>query len=125
MEANLYNGMSLAYIGDAVYEIYIRKYALSLGLTKVNNLHKKVIEYTSGEAQAKIVRNFINEGIFTETELAIYKRGRNSHVNSNRKNINLADYLDATGFEAVIGYLYLGNEIDRLEELIELILKSN
>ena len=53
MDANLYNGMTLAYIGDVVYELYVRKYALSLGLTKVNNLHKKVIEFTSGEAQAK------------------------------------------------------------------------
>ena len=124
MDANLYNGMSLAYIGDAVYEIYVRQYALSIGLTKVNNLHKKVVEFTSGEAQAKIIKGFINDNILTEEEISIYKRGRNSHVNSNRKNIDLANYLDATGFEALIGYLYLSGKIDRLEELLKLILHN-
>lgn len=124
MDANLYNGMSLAYIGDAVYEIYVRQYALSIGLTKVNNLHKKVVEFTSGEAQAKIIKGFLNDNILTEEEISIYKRGRNSHVNSNRKNIDLANYLDATGFEALIGYLYLSGKIDRLEELLKLILHN-
>lgn len=124
MDANLYNGMSLAYIGDAVYEIYVRQYALSIGLTKVNNMHKKVVEFTSGEAQAKIIKGFLNDNILTEEEISIYKRGRNSHVNSNRKNIDLANYLDATGFEALIGYLYLSGKIDRLEELLKLILHN-
>jgi ribonuclease-3 family protein len=124
MDANLYNGLSLAYIGDAVFEIYVRKYVLSLGVTKVNNLHKKVVEYTSGEAQAKIIKDFINNNVLTEEEISIYKRGRNSHVNSNRKNIDLANYLDATGFEALIGYLYLKGNVERLEELINFILVS-
>ncbi len=124
MDANLYNGLSLAYIGDAVFEIYVRKHVLSLGVTKVNNLHKRVVEYTSGEAQAKTIKSFLNDNVLTEEEISIYKRGRNSHVNSNRKNIDLANYLDATGFEALIGYLYLSEQIDRLEELINLILVS-
>ncbi len=124
MDANLYNGLSLAYIGDAVFEIYVRKHVLSLGVTKVNNLHKKVVEYTSGEAQAKIIKDFINNNVLTEEEISIYKRGRNSHVNSNRKNIDLANYLDATGFEALIGYLYLKGNVERLEELINFILVS-
>lgn len=124
MDANLYNGLSLAYIGDAVFEIYVRKHVLSLGVTKVNNLHKKVVEYTSGEAQAKIIKGFINNNVLTEEEISIYKRGRNSHVNSNRKNIDLANYLDATGFEALIGYLYLKGNVERLEELINFILVS-
>ena len=124
MDANLYNGLSLAYIGDAVFEIYVRKHVLSLGVTKVNNLHKRVIEYTSGEAQAKTIKSFLSDNVLTEEEISIYKRGRNSHVNSNRKNIDLANYLDATGFEALIGYLYLSGKIDRLEELINLILVS-
>ena len=124
MDANLYNGLTLAYIGDAIYEVYVRKYALSLGLTKVNNLHKKVIEFTKGEAQAKAIKELIASGVLTEEEIAIYKRGRNSHINSNRKNIDLANYLDATGFEALIGYLYLSEKIERLEELINLTLVS-
>ena len=124
MDANLYNGLTLAYIGDAVFEIYVRKYALSLGLTKVNNLHKKVIEFTKGESQAKSIRKLINDGILTDEEIAIYKRGRNSHVNSNRKNIDLANYLDGTGFEALIGYLYLTDNITRMEEIISLVFNS-
>ena len=124
MDANLYNGLSLAYIGDAVFEIYVRKHALAMGVTKVNNLHKRVVEYTCGEAQAKTIREFINNNVLTEEEIAIYKRGRNSHVNSNRKNIDLANYLDATGFEALIGYLYLSEKTERLEELINLTLVS-
>ena len=85
---------------------------------------KQAIKYTSGEAQAKIIKNFISNNVLTEQEISIYKRGRNSHVNSNRKNIDLANYLDATGFEALIGYLYLSGKIDRLEEIINLTLVS-
>ena len=124
MDANLYNGMTLAYIGDVVYELYVRKYALSLGLTKVNNLHKKVIEFTSGEAQAKIMKELLDSNSLSDEEISIYKRGRNSHVNSNIKNIDLAVYLDATGFEALIGYLYLNENIARLEEIINLVFKA-
>ena len=120
MDANLYNGLSLAYIGDAVFEIYVRKHALSMGITKVNNLHKRVIEYTSGEAQAKIIKEFLNNNVLTEEEISIYKRGRNSHVNSNRKNIDLANYLDATGFEALIGYLYLTENFERLLQILKI-----
>lgn len=122
MQANMYNGLSLAYVGDAVYELYIRKYALSIGLTKVNALHKKVTEFTSGEAQCRFIRKLLEDNVLTEEEIGIYKRGRNSHVNSSRKNIDLATYLDATGFEALIGFLYLNGSIDRLEELIALII---
>ena len=123
MTANSYNGLSLAYIGDAIYEIYIRKYVLSLGYTKVNDLHKHVIKYTSGEGQAYCIHKFLEMNILNENELMIFKRGRNSHVNSSRKNLELKDYLDATGFEALIGYLYLDENIQRLEELINLCIK--
>ena len=87
-----------------------------MGITKVNNLHKRVVEYTSGEAQAKTIKAFLNDNVLTEEEISIYKRGRNSHVNSNRKNIDLANYLDATGFEALIGYLYLSEKTDRVDQ---------
>jgi ribonuclease-3 family protein len=123
MTANSYNGLSLAYIGDAIYEIYIRKYVLSLGYTKVNDLHKHVIKYTSGEGQAYCIHKFLEMNILNENELMIFKRGRNSHVNSSRKNLELKDYLDATGFEALMGYLYLDENIQRLEELINLCIK--
>ena len=125
MQASMYNGLCLAYIGDSIYEIYIRKYILSLGITKVKDLHKRVTEFTCGEAQANAMYYLLNENILSESEISYYKRGRNSHVNSNRKNIDIKTYLDATGFEALIGYLYLSGNIERLEELINLALMSS
>ena len=121
MDAKTLNGLSLAYIGDAVYEIYVRKHMINLGYTKVNALHKHVIKYTSGGAQAQIIHKLINENLLSEYEISIYKRGRNSSVNTSRKNISLAEYLDATGFEALIGYLFLDNQIARLEEIMQII----
>ncbi|MBR6071433.1 MAG: ribonuclease III [Acholeplasmatales bacterium] len=123
MDAKLMNGMSLAYIGDSVYEVYIREYVLSKGYNKVKDLHKNVIIFTSGESQADIVHHLINDNILCDEELTIFKRGRNSHVHSVRKNISIQDYLDATGFEAVIGYLYLNGQKDRMEELIDYSIK--
>ncbi|MDE6241913.1 MAG: ribonuclease III [Anaeroplasmataceae bacterium] len=125
MDANLYNGLALAYMGDAIYELYVRKYALSLGYTKVNELHKKVTCYTNALAQANAIHYYLEQNILTETELSIFKRGRNSHIHTKRKNVDLANYLDATGFEALLGYLYLKNDKLRLEELIEISLKMN
>lgn len=120
MLPDLLNGLSLAYIGDAIYELMIREYIINQGVSKVNNLHKKVIKYTSGNSQAIIIHYFLENNILTEEELLIYKRGRNSHIKSARKNIDLSSYLDATGFEALIGYLYLKKATDRLDELINL-----
>lgn len=120
MEVTQLNGLALAYIGDAIYEVYIRKYVMSCGITKVNMMHKHVVEFTSGNAQAAIIHYYLENKILTDEELSYFKRGRNSHIKSNRKNIDLKDYLDATGFEALIGYLYLTNKISRLEELINL-----
>ena len=118
MNANSYNGLSLAYIGDAIFELYIRKYVLSLGYTKVNDLHKQVIKYTSGEGQSYFIHKFLELNFLNDEEIMIFKRGRNSHVNSSRKNLELKDYLDATGFEALMGFLYLDDKTERLEELI-------
>ena len=125
MDANLYNGLTLAYIGDAIYEIYVRKYALSLGFTKVNELHKKVTCYTNALAQAKSIHYCLEQNLLTEEELGIFKRGRNSHVHTKRKNVDLTSYLDATGFESLLGYLYLKKDLNRLEELIEISLNMN
>ena len=125
MDANLYNGLCLAYIGDAIYEIYAREYALSLGLTKVNDLHKKVTCYTSATAQSLVVEKLLKEDIITEEELGIFKRGRNSHVHTKRKHVDLTNYLNATGLEALIGYLYLKKDETRLKELISISFENN
>ena len=120
MEYTQLNGLALAYIGDAIYEVYIRKHIMSLGTTKVNMMHKMVVNYTSGNAQAEIIHYYLENELLTDEELSYFKRGRNSHIKSNRKNIDLKDYLDATGFEALIGYLYLSDNKTRLEELINI-----
>ena len=122
MDYNLLNGLSLAYLGDAVYELHIREHLLNKGYTKVNTLNIKCVEDTSGKNQANFIYFLINDKILTDDEIQIYKRGRNSHINSVRKNIDIDLYLAATGFEALIGYLYLSNK-ERLEEIIGLIIK--
>jgi ribonuclease-3 family protein len=124
MDYKQLNGLTLAYMGDAVYEIYIRKYVISLGYSKVNVLHKRVIKYTSGNAQAVLMHSLLEENLLTEEEINIFKRGRNSHVHTQRKNMNIQDYMDATGFEAVIGYLYLMENISRIEEIVEYAVKK-
>ena len=124
MDAKVLNGLSLAYIGDCIYELYIREHILKKGYNKVNILHKEAIKFTSGEAQADIIHQMLSENILNEEELSIFKRGRNSHIHTVRKNLKLADYLDATGFEALLGYLYLNEQKDRLEELINYSIKK-
>ena len=124
MDVTQLNGLTLAYIGDSVYEVYIRKYVVSLGYTKVNILHKNVINFTSGNSQAAIMHYFLKHNLLSDEEISIFKRGRNSHIKTTRKNINIQDYLDATGFEALIGYLYLSENTKRIEELINLIINK-
>lgn len=118
------NGLSLAYIGDAVYELMIRNHFLSLGYMKVNELHKKTVLYTSGSAQASAIHYLLAQNMLDNEEIGIFKRGRNSHVHTSRKNINLQEYLDATGFEALIGFLYLTKRAQRLEYLVACILSK-
>lgn len=121
MKALGYNGLALAYVGDSYYELKIREYLLEKGYSIVNDLHKMAIKYTSGEAQAKFMDYFLENNILSEEEISIFKKGRNSNSNGKRKNISLATYMKATGFEAVIGYLYLENRIDRLNEILGII----
>lgn len=108
---------TLAYIGDVVYELYIRKHVIANSNEQVNKLHKKTIKYVSAKAQAKIVDRIDNE--LSETEKDIIRRGRNAIANTVPKNTDVITYKIATGFEALIGYLYLEDNISRLEEIIE------
>ena len=123
MDVQLYNGLSLAYIGDAVYELFIREYFLKQGLTKVNRLHQQVTAYTSGSSQAGAIHFLLEKNLLTEEEIMYFKRGRNAHVHTTRKNIDLQTYLDATGFEALIGFLYLSGNQTRIKELLTILLE--
>ena len=111
-----YSGLSLAYIGDAVYDLVIRTAVVSRGNRAVNDLHRAAIRYVSANAQSKMVQALMDS--FTEEEKAVYKRGKNAKPHTTAKNASVADYMRATGFEAVIGYLYLTDRMDRALELI-------
>lgn len=117
-DAKLLNGLALAYIGDAVYELAIREHLLDVGQTRPNQLHQYATQYVSAKAQAKIMDYFSEEEILTEEEESYYKRGRNSKINTKAKNTDIQTYLQSTGFEALIGYLYLTKQEDRLNEII-------
>ncbi|MCR5786558.1 MAG: hypothetical protein K6G28_02495 [Acholeplasmatales bacterium] len=120
MDAMQYNGLTLAYIGDCIYELRVRNYVLSLGLTKVNDLHRKSVEFTRGQAQSYVMHYMIDNNMLSELEYDMFKRGRNSSIAKVRKNISRSDYLEGTGFESLIGYLYLSGNISRMDEIIDL-----
>ncbi len=118
---NQLNGVTLAYLGDSIYELYIREHLLKKGLTKVQKLHNEAIKYTSAKGQKEALDKIMDS--LTETEVSIFKRGRNSNSDRKPKNTDLATYKQATGFEALIGFLYLNEEVERLNELIQIIIK--
>ena len=119
----LLNPLVLAYIGDAVYEVYVRIYIAKKGSIKTNELHKESIAFVSANAQSNILTKL--EEHLTEEELDIIRRGRNAHSNTIPKNASIADYKKATAFEALVGYLFLKNDIKRLEEIIKITLEEN
>ena len=109
--------LNLAYIGDAVYDLWIRTYLVSDGKMDTNHLHKEATQYVSATAQSAIVKAITGE--LSEEETQILKRGRNAKPHSTAKNASIGDYLNATGFECLIGYLYLTDQDARISELIK------
>lgn len=122
MDVNLINVITLAYLGDAVYEVYIRKYLIEKGIAKVDELQKNAVKYVSAKSQSKILNYLINNNYLNEEEIIIVKRGRNYKRESHPKNTDIITYKMSTGFEALIGYLYLDEKIDRINEIIGFIL---
>ena len=112
--------LQLAYVGDAVYELLVRTSILRKEL-KVNDLHKSAKKYVKAEGQSKII-HFL-EPILTETEKYYVKKGRNTKIHSSPKNANLIDYKYATGFECLLGYLYLTNQDERIGQIFDYIIK--
>ena len=109
--------LTWAYVGDAVYELYIRTYLINNTKLKPHELHLKSIKYVKAKAQAEILEKL--EEILTEEEKDIVRRGRNTRVNHNAKNASIQEYMYATAFEALIGYLYLTNQEQRLKEILD------
>ena len=112
----LYSPLTLAYLGDAVYEMVIRTICVKRTNMQTQKLHRKVTGYVSAKAQAKMMDALIGE--LTEEEESIYRRGRNSKPYTKAKNASMEEYLKATGFEALVGYLYLQKEYEIMNALI-------
>lgn len=112
-----YSPLTLAYIGDAVYEVVIRTLVISDGNTQVNKLHKRASYYVKANTQAELIKLLMEK--LTEEELHYYKRGRNAKSYTSAKNASIGDYRMATGFEALVGYLYLTNQSTRMIELVK------
>ena len=117
-DAGQFSPLVLAYIGDAYYEMIVRTHVVSAGNMQVEKLHRKVTGLVRASSQAAIARYYVDTEEFTEEEMAVFKRGRNSKSHTMPKNAEPADYRRATGLEAVIGYLYLEGQNKRAEELI-------
>lgn len=114
-----FSPLALAYIGDGVYELFVRTKVIEEHENMpANKLHKKTVQYVKAHAQANSIDAMLPH--LTEDETAVYKRGRNAKSNTTPKNADMADYRKATGFEALIGFLYLSGENERLHELMNI-----
>ena len=111
-----YSPLTLAYIGDGVYELVIRTILVKKGNCPVNRLHKKASSLVKAGAQSAIME--VIEEKLTPEELSVYRRGRNAHSPTMAKHATMADYRRATGFEALMGYLYLKDDFSRIIELV-------
>lgn len=112
-----YSPLALAYIGDAVYDLIIRTVVVERANRPANELHHITVGFVSAGAQAKIADALMDS--LTEEEQSVFRRGRNSKPHTMAKNASAGDYLKATGFEAVLGYLYLSDRMDRVLELVK------
>ena len=118
----MYNSLVLAYIGDSIYETYIRKYLIEKGISKVKELQSESIKYVSAKRQAFYLKEMIDNNFFSKEELNIIMTARNHKNNHKPKNCDIITYKYSTGFEALIGYLYFNNNNERIKEIINYIL---
>lgn len=116
------NVLVLAYLGDTIYENYVRRYLIENGIGNVNDLQTASISFVSAKAQAKFLTELVDKGFFSEEELAVIKRARNYKSHSHPKNCDIVTYKHATGLEALIGYLELLKRKDRINEIMSFIL---
>ena len=116
------NVLVLAYLGDSIYEVYIRNYLISTGIEKVKKLQEEAIKYVSAKNQAKFLNLLLDKNFFNDVELEILYRARNHKGSRHPKSTDIITYKHSTAFEAVIGYLYLENDIKRIEEIINIII---
>ncbi|WNS82481.1 ribonuclease III domain-containing protein [Domibacillus sp. DTU_2020_1001157_1_SI_ALB_TIR_016] len=123
-DARQLNGLALAYMGDAVYEVYVRKFLLESGRVKPNDLHRASTKFVSAKAQAAQLHRLFEEQFLTEEEETVAKRGRNAKSGHTPKNTDVLTYNHSTALEAVIGFLFLTGRLERMEEIIYNILEN-
>lgn len=121
MKVDTINIIALAYLGDSIYEAYIRETLINKGIQKVDELQQEAVKYVSAKGQAQILTKLIDNNLLTEHEIEIVKRGRNNKRSSHPKNTDIITYKMSTGFEALIGYLYYEKKLDRLKEIFKYI----
>lgn len=112
------SSLALAFIGDSVYELFIRTKILSGGNRPANELHKIAVGYVKAKAQSDAMHAIVDK--LSQEEIEIYKRGRNTNIHTVPKNADMNDYRQATGLEALIGYLYVTNQTERLYEILQM-----
>lgn len=122
MNALEVNVLVLAYLGDTIYEDYIRKFLINKKIGNVNDLQKEAVNYVSAVNQARFLQELMDEDFFNDDEISVIKRARNYKSNSHPKNCDIVTYKHATALEALIGYLELINNKDRIDEIMEKIL---
>ena len=124
MIISLLNPLELAYIGDSVYELFVRQYNINKNIRKVNNLQKETVKYVNAYYQAKAIKYLIDNKYLTDIEIEIFKTSRNYKNKSRAKHADIITYKHATGFEALIGYLYLDKQYDRLNKLLNILMEG-
>lgn len=118
VDIRTYSPLTLAYIGDCVFDLIIRTVVVERGNEPANKLHHKTVTYVKAETQALLIDAMLSD--LTEEELGVYKRGRNAKSYTTAKNASVGDYRKATGMEALVGYLYLQNRTERILELLQI-----
>ena len=116
------NVLVLAYLGDTIYENYVRKYLIGKGIGNVNDLQKESINYVSAKSQAMFLQDMLENNFLSDEEITVVKRARNYKTTSHPKNCDIVTYKYATGLESLIGYLDLEGKKDRIDEIMNFIL---
>ena len=116
------NVLVLAYLGDTIYENYVRKYLIGKGIGNVNDLQKESVNYVSAKSQAKYLQEMMDKNFLSDEEITVVKRARNYKTTSHPKNCDIVTYKYATGLESLIGYLDLEGKRDRIDEIMNFIL---
>lgn len=122
MQTREINVLVLAYLGDGIYENYVRRYLIEKGIANVNDLQKESVNYVSAKGQAAFLTKMLDEAFLTDEEIVIVKRARNYKTTSHPKNCDIVTYKYATGLESLIGYLELENKKERIDEIMNFIL---